>query len=196
MRLCFHSCMRVSLQSFFRFVTALCDTHSLTLAILLLLSSFSISQTAENGNSLVAGGASCGEMSRQSASLPPSLPNYTEIFLEEGRKGASVCKSYRLYTIMYSSKLDSEGLCITAASAAEHGYIVNVLGLGTRKDVRFNSLDRLWAIREFVAKVPEDAIVLHVSLRVSLSYLFLIYLLSRPRLPGALCRYVVCDCIL
>jgi hypothetical protein len=107
------------------------------------------------------GSESCKELKVATAETGPGRPRYNEMWVDEpnGR-----CSRQRLYTVTYATTLQGEGFCITAASAREHGFNLNIIGMQREKEFQRRwFMDRLLAMYHFVAKLPQDAIILHVS---------------------------------
>lgn len=89
------------------------------LPLLLLLASASLAGARGLEDEGAASDAfACGEgISRHGADDGPSRPRATEVWIEhEGR-----CEFHTIYVVAYATKLN-EAFCVTAASAAEHGY--------------------------------------------------------------------------
>jgi len=85
-----------------------------------------------------------------------SGPLLTQVTLELGGK----FQVYYIYAVTYATPWSME-FCVMAASATAHGYRLNVLGEGRKAYFDQDSfLDKLWALRDFVAGVmhttPED----------------------------------------
>jgi hypothetical protein len=107
------------------------------------------------------GTESCEDIKVATAQTGPGSARYNEVWIDNKR---GECTRHRIFTVTYATSLKSEGFCITAASAREHGFHLNIIGMKREKEFKKHwFIDRLYAMQQFVAKLPSDAIVLHVS---------------------------------
>jgi len=76
------------------------------------------------------------------------------VAIEVERNGEMHCQIYRVYMLTYTTDFANKGFCIMAASAAAHGFRLNVLGEGRQKEFDVHSyLDKLWSLKEFVDNI-------------------------------------------
>ena len=94
--------------------------RGLPLLLLLLVASASIAGArSQEEQGAVGETYSCGKgISRHSADSGPLRPRATEVWIEnDGR-----CELHAIYVVAHATQL-KEPFCVTAASAAEYGYV-------------------------------------------------------------------------
>jgi hypothetical protein len=120
------------------------------------------------------GTESCEDIRVATVLTGPGSPRHNEVWVDNKR---GECTRHRIFTVTYSTSLQSEGFCITAASAREHSFHLNIIGMKREKEFQKHwFMDRIVAMQQFVAKLPSDAIVLHVSSFPSLRHVLFFFL--------------------